>query len=458
MSYSGFIKNKELNPIISGFDPNESLMPPDLKPHQKACVEWACRRGRSALFLDTGLGKTLCQLAWSQQVCEETGGSVLILAPLAVSHQTKREADHFMGGYPVSVVADDSEIDGQGIFITNYEKLSHFDVSQFAGVVLDESSILKGIDGKTRKRITTEFKETPYKLSCTATPSPNDFIELGTQCEFLGIMSQVEMLAMFFIHDGGDTAKWRLKGHGKTKFWEWLATWSVFIQSPADLGFDGTDYELPDIYYESIVIDTEPVDSLFAEPALSLVDRNRARKNSINDRCARAAEIANSVSSCVIWCNLNRESELLSSYIDGAVEVKGSDKDDHKTASLLGFATGEVTKLVSKPKIAGFGMNWQSSNVCIFVGLSDSWESFYQAIRRQWRYGQDKPVTVYIISADTEGAVVENIRRKDEQHKEMMDSMMSHMRALTKKNVLGAKTEKTDYFPSVDMVLPEWMK
>ena len=454
--YSDFIEEKQTNSIDTGFNPIKELYPVELMPHQESCITWACKRGRAALFLDTGLGKTLCQTTWAVQVCAETSGFVLILAPLAVTHQTKRECDKF--GIKAEFVTNQSEITDPGIYITNYEKLDHFDASLFDGVVLDESSILKGMQGKVRKQITDSFKDTKYKLSCTATPSPNDFMELGTQSEFLGVMSQVEMLAMFFIHDGGDTAKWRLKGHGKSKFWEWLSTWSIFIRSPEDLGFDGSEYDLPPIEYHEYVIDTKPVDTLFVEPAMSLLERNQARKSSVIDRCKKAADIANDLDSVLVWCNLNDESALLKSLINDSVEVKGSDTDQHKEKSLMGFATSEVKKLISKPKIAGFGMNFQNSHHCIFVGLSDSWESFYQAIRRQWRYGQINKVHVHIISADTEGAVVANIKRKDAQHNELMTSMMEHMRELTQKSVFGAKVEKTDYLPVEKMELPQWLR
>ena len=457
MIYDDFIAEKKIENINAGFTPDESTYPADIKDHQRVSVTWACKRGRAALFFDTGLGKTLSQLTWADQVAKYTGGIVLILAPLAVSHQTVREGEKF--GINVTFVNSESDINGSGIYITNYEKLHHFNCEQFAGVVLDESSILKGMQGKIRKYITDSFINTPYKLSCTATPSPNDFMELGTQSEFLGIMSQVEMLAMFFIHDGGDTSKWRLKGHGKSKFWEWLSTWAIFLTNPSDLGFDGSDYDLPDIIYHEHIIETEPTDSLFVEPAQSLIDRNRARKDSVSMRCEKAADIVNSTDGrFAVWCNLNEESQMLTKLIDDAVEVTGSDKDEHKTRALLGFANGDVKHMVSKPKIAGFGMNWQTSNHCIFVGLSDSWEAFYQAIRRQWRFGQTETVHVHVVSADTEGAVVENIKRKDAQHKELSDAMMSHMRELTKQTVLGATIDKTDYTPDIDIIIPNFLR
>jgi hypothetical protein len=453
--YSDFLSDKKLQSIPAGFEPITELYPIEVLPHEDACISWACRRGRAALFLDTGLGKTLCQLVWADQVCRQTDGYVLILAPLAVSHQTEREAKKF--GLVATVVANDSDITDPGIYITNYEKLDHFDPQIFSGVVLDESSILKGMQGKIRKKITESFIDTPYKLSCTATPSPNDFMELGTQSEFLGVMRQVEMLAMYFIHDGSDTSKWRLKGHGKSRFWEWLSSWAIFIRSPADLGFDGSAYDLPPIHYYEHVIETDPGDSLFVEPAQSLLDRNRARKDSVEARCKKAAEIANELDSCVIWCHLNAEADLLARLVNDSVEIRGSDQDVPKTAALLGFANGEVKKLITKPKIAGFGMNWQNTSHCIFVGLSDSWEAFYQAIRRQWRYGQLSNVIVHIVSADTEGAVIENIKRKDRQHEEIMAAMMDHMRDLTQQSIFGVTMDKTDYFPDQAMILPEWI-
>jgi len=457
MKYDQFIESKAVSADSVGFTPDEGLYPFGIKDHQRVSVTWACKRGRAALFFGTGLGKTLAGATWAEQVYFHTERPVLILAPLAVSHQWVRECAKF--GITVHLAESNNDIEGAGVFVTNYEKLHHFDVSQFGGVVLDESSILKGMQGKMRAFITASFADTPYRLSCTATPSPNDFMELGTQSEFLGIMSQLEMLAMFFIHDGSDTSKWRLKGHGKSKFWEWLSTWAIFLNSPADLGFDGAEYELPPLQYHEHVIETRPSDALFVEPAQSLLERNRARKESVDARVAKAAEIANGLNSpCVIWCNLNEESEKLAAKVHGAVEVAGADADHHKSRSMLEFADGDVKALVTKPKIAGFGMNWQSSHHCIFVGLSDSWESFYQAIRRQWRFGQKETVHVHVVSADTEGAVVENIRRKDAQHEELSAAMMAHMRTLTQKSVLGASVEKTDYCPSMPMAVPSWLE
>ena len=458
MEYAEYIRQREITPIVSGFEADESQFPAAMFDHQRAVVKWACRRGRAGIFMDTGLGKTITQLTWADQVVRHTGGFVIVLAPLAVAHQTVREAAKF--GLIATIAESDDDIKEPGVYVTNYEKLHRFTPEQFAGVVLDESSILKGMQGRVRAQITEFFSQTPYRLSCTATPSPNDFMELGTQSEFLGIMSQVEMLAMFFIHDtAGGTGSWRLKGHGKAKFWEWLASWCVFLRSPADIGFDASGYDLPPFELHEHVIDTPPPPGeLVARPAQSLQERNEARRSTVEERCRLAADIVNALDEpCAVWCNLNAESELLAKLIHGAVEVTGSDTPEHKASALIGFADGETKALVSKPRIAGFGMNFQSSRHCVFVGLSDSWESYYQAIRRQWRFGQTRAVHCHIVSADTEGAVVDNIRRKDQQHHELSDAMMDQMVDFMQREVFGAAIEKTDYSADTDMELPGWM-
>lgn len=457
MSYNEFIAAKEIKTPAVGFECNDDALPSAMFDHQTAIVKWACRKGRAGVFLDTGLGKTLLQLAWADQVQRHTDGFVIILTPLAVAKQTEREAANF--GVSASFAESADDISEPGIYITNYEKLHHFDCGVFAGVVLDESSILKGMMGKVRQMITESFSATPYRLSCTATPSPNDFMELGTQSEFLGIMSQTEMLAMYFIHDtGGGTGDWRLKHHGKAKFWKWLSTWCVFMRNPADMGLHADGYDLPPIEYFQHTIETTATDGLFVEPAQSLQERNAARRETVEARCRKAAEIVNALDEpCVVWCNLNSESDLLTKMIDGAVEVAGSHKNDHKANTMLAFSDGGIKCLVTKPKIAGFGMNWQSSRHCVFVGLSDSWESYYQAIRRQWRFGQTKTVQCHIVSADVEGLVVENIRRKDDQHEELSAAMMSHMIGFMKSEVFGSKVEKTEYHADTAMTIPVWL-
>lgn len=442
MSYIDFIETKSFASRQAGFDADLSSY--SVFPYQKDIVRWACMRGKAAIFADTGLGKTMMQLTWASQVVKETGGKVIILAPLAVKEQTIAEAEKF-------------GISLNNIDVNNYEQLHNIEPSQYEGVVLDESSILKGINSKTRKLVQQCFNDTPYRLSCTATPSPNDFMELGTQSEFLGVMSQVEMLAMFFVHDGGDTSKWRLKGHGKRKFFEWLATWAIFITKPSDLGYEDEGHTLPELVFHEHIIDSGITDGLFAPIASGLLDRNRARKDTVDDRVEEAARIVNGMKDqCLVWCHLNDESEKLSAAIDGAVEVKGSDSPEHKKSALLGFAKSEVNTLVSKPRIAGFGMNFQSCNQMVFVGLSDSWEQFYQAVRRCWRYGQKRKVHVHIVSADIEGGVLLNIKRKEQQHKQLTKEMICVMKGRTLVELGKAKQEKTQYDAITTMEKPIW--
>ena len=421
MDYQQFIAGKHFKSVDAGFDYvcSESW----LFDYQRACVEWACRRGKAALFLDTGLGKTNCELAWARAVAEHTGKPVLILAPLCVSVQIIQEAARF--GFDVHGVRQDNEIGTTGIYITNYENMHNIDTGRFSGVVLDESSILKGMAGKMRAMITGAFRDTPYRLSASATPSPNDYMELGTQCEFLGIMTQTEMLATFFIHDGGDTAKWRLKGHGQKKFFEWLASWAVIMRDPSVFGF-AKKPELPPLKIEQVTIDSGITAGLLPALAQSLGERLSARRNTVDDRCQAAADLANCLrGSILVWCALNDESAKLAASIKGAVEVSGSDSVEHKESAMIGFINGKHRVLVSKPKIAGFGMNFQHCHNMIFVGLSDSWEQYYQAIRRCWRFGQTQQVNVYVVTADIEGMVIENIKRKDDQSERMMDEMAS---------------------------------
>lgn len=454
MNYKDFIENKSFKITVDSFD-GDVWFPNSMFDFQKDCVEWALLRGKAALFLDTGLGKTISQLTWAYNVAVYTNKPVLVVAPLCVAHQTVREGLKF--GIDSEFMRSPT-FENTRIHVTNYEMLKNFNPDTYGGIVLDESSILKGMTGAIRKEITAFAKNIPFRLSCTATPSPNDFMELGTQSEFLGLMSQTEMLAMFFIHDGGETQKWRLKGHGKDKFWEWMATWSIVLRNPSDLGYSDKGYDLPDIIFHEHTIETEPTTDLFVSVAQGLKDRNKARKDSVVDRTSKAAEIANGIDDNVlIWCNLNAEGELLEKNIKDSVNVYGSMKPELKEKYLLGFTDGEVKKLISKPKIAGFGMNWQHCNQIIFVGLSDSWEAFYQAIRRCYRFGQQREVHVYIISADTEGAVVANIKRKEAQNKVMGEKMAMHMKKFTVSQIKGAKAEKTDYLPIVNFKLPEFL-
>lgn len=453
MEYSEFLKTKEFKHIEAGFVADNSKMPELIKPFQRDLVSWACRRGRAAIFADTGLGKTLMQLSWANQVTNYTKKPVLVLAPLCVAQQAVREGKKF--GIESKYIRN-NECNLKNIIVTNYEMLKNFNPDDFGGIVLDESSILKGMQGRLRQFITDFASSIPYRLSCTATPSPNDFMELGTQSEFLGVMSQVEMLATFFIHDGADTSKWRLKGHGRKRFWEWLATWAAVIRNPSDLGYEDSGYTLPKLNMFEHIVETDPDGDLFVQIAQGLQERNQARRESVELRSKKAAEIMNNWDCGIAWCNLNDESELIA-QLSGGVEISGSQKPEVKEKNILDFTDSEIKKIVTKPKIAGFGLNWQHCNKMVFVGLSDSFESFYQAVRRCYRFGQTKQVEVHIVISDREGAVLDNIKRKQEQHEQMSKEMVKIMRDLTIAEVRGITVEKAEYNPKKNIQLPKFL-
>jgi DNA modification methylase len=443
MTYDDFVAAKAITSQPTGFEASD--IGPHLFDFQRAIVEWACKRGRAAIFADTGLGKTAMQVEWARQVANSTGGRVLILAPLCVAQQTVEEAARW--GTAVKYCRKESQADGD-IIITNYEMVEHFDVTDYAGVVLDESSILKSHDSKTRAKIIEMFGGTPYRLSCTATPSPNDHMELGNQAEFLGVMTAVEMLAMYFVHDGGDTSQWRLKGHGKQRFWEWMSTWSVCVRNPSDLGFDGAGYVLPGMSLHEHVIDEEDAlpGQLFSGIAQTLTERRDAKRRSMAERVALTAGLVNSHDRpAIVWCHLNDESKALKSAIPDAVEVTGSMSADEKEQAIMAFTHGEKRVIVTKPSIAGFGMNWQHCSDMVFAGLDDSFESYYQAVRRCYRFGQKRIVNVHLVSSSSEGAVKANLQRKQDQANDMAESMVSHMRELTKQTIKGATMEKSEY-------------
>lgn len=421
--YETFLSGKASIVESCGFEPSD--VNEMLYPFQADIVRWACRKGKACVFADCGMGKTAMQLEWAHQVSEFTnGGMVLVVAPLAVSAQTVREGRKF--GIEVNQCRDSSEM-VSGINITNYEKLHKFDGGAVDGVVLDESSILKSYSGKVRNQIIDMFKAVPFKLACTATPAPNDYMELGNHAEFVSAMSRTEMLATFFTHDGGNTSKWRLKGHAVDRFWDWVSQWAVTVTSPSDLGYDAGCFDLPELEINTIVVESDsPVDDtrLFAVEAVTLSDQQRARRTTIELKGDRIAQRVNSDDSqWLIWCDLNAESEYLANSIPDAWEVRGSDSDEYREKAMLGFADGSVRVLVTKPSIAGFGMNWQNCNHMAFCGLSHSYEQFYQAVRRCWRYGQTLPVEVDVVVSDQETAIVSNVISKRDASDEMQTQM-----------------------------------
>lgn len=449
-SYSDFLNHKDIVVKACGFEVDRNDLNPMLYDFQKDIVRFALMKGRSAIFAECGLGKTPMQLEWAKHVANHTGKPVLILAPLAVAAQTQREGYKFHIPVTICETRDDVK---PGVNITNYEKMEHFVADDFSGVVLDESSILKSFTSKTRYALIDMWAKTPYKLCCTATPAPNDHMELGNHSEFLGIMTRAEMLAMYFVHDGSRTSQWRLKGHAVDVFWQWMASWSVMITNPIDLGYHEHGYDLPNLHIHEIIVDgDEPV-----HEELSLTERRQARKDSLELRCQRAADLVNnSDEQWICWCDLNNESKTLTDDIQDAVEVKGSDKDTHKKKAMLDFANSDVRVLVTKPKIAGFGMNWQSCHNMVFVGLSDSFEAYYQAVRRCYRFGQEHEVHVYIIISAKEGCVKENIERKQSDALVMQHEMLKYTKEITKKELRKTSRLYTPYNPTVEMKLPHW--
>lgn len=450
MDYLQFIERKGITSESSGFDIDRDDLSLALFDFQRDVVRWALKKGKSAIFADCGMGKTLMQLEWSQKVHEHTGGDILILAPLSVAAQTEREGAEF--GYEVTICETQDDV-RDGLNITNYEKLERFDVGRFIGVVLDESSILKSFTGKIRSMIIDRFSDTPYRLACTATPAPNDFMELGNHSEFLGIMTREEMLATYFVHDGGQTSRWRLKKHAESIFWQWMASWSVFIDDPANLGYEVSGYELPKLNIIQVVVDgDDPVTE-----TLTLAQRRRARKDSLELRCQKAAGLVNADDEqWLVWCDLNDESHRLWELCEDSWEIKGSDKPSYKMETMMDFSNDRIKCLVTKPSIAGFGMNWQQCHNMIFVGLSDSYEQYYQALRRCWRFGQVHEVNVYIVISAKEGCVKENIERKEQDSRRMQRAMIELTKDITKKELRETHRIVTPYEAGVEMVLPGW--
>lgn len=439
MHYADFLAQKRRAIEAVGFDVPIDRLNPMLFDWQKDIVRWALRRGRAALFEDCGLGKTPQQLEWARHVSEHTGGNVLILAPLAVSLQTQREGAKF--GIAVNICHSQSDV-RPGVNITNYEKLHKFNPDGFAGIVLDESSILKAFEGKVRKMITDFAASIKYRLACTATPAPNDLIELTNHAEFLDVMSGKEIIALFFKQDGNTTHAWRLKGHAEEAFWKWMAEWSVAIRKPSDLGYDDGPFTLPALNVHQLTTESKPADgALFVDEARTLDERRAARRDSLADRVKVVADMVNaSHEPWIVWCNLNAESEALVEAIPNSVEVTGSDSEDHKERSMLDFSAGKIRVLVTKPLIAGWGMNWQHCAREAFVGLSDSYEQYYQAMRRCWRFGQKRSVDCYVVVSEAEGSVVDNIARKERQASEMFDGIVKHMAIYS----ITAKQEKNE--------------
>ena len=428
-NYDQYIAGKIKTQVPSGFTPDHDLTDA-LFDWQVRVVKWALTQGRAALFEECGLGKTLQQLVWAREVAEYTGKPVLILCPLAVASQTIREAAKF--GLPeIRFVESHHEITDSGVFISNYEKLEHIEESipRLGGVVLDESSILKSFTGKTRAALTSKFSRTPFRLCCTATPSPNDFTELGQHAEFLGVCKTSEMLATWFLNDTFDTGTWRLKRHAELDFWRWVSSWAACVSKPSDIGGSDDGFDLPplNLINEIVAVNQAAApgsETLFVDAHTSATSIHSEMRRTSSERASRAAEIANGTKeSVIVWCNTNDEADALIELIPDAVEVRGSDKTSHKESALAEFSTGKARVIITKPSIAGYGLNWQHCRKVIFVGLSYSFEDFYQAVRRSYRFGQTMPVEVHMIQADSENNVLPVLKRKMAQHETMREAL-----------------------------------
>ena len=434
MEYQEFLNAKIKEVINSGFDIEEKNLNENLFDYQKFIVKRALKAGKYAIFAECGLGKTLMQLSWADEVKKRINQDILILAPLAVSAQTIDEGRRF--GIEVRKFGDDLEFPKKAIYITNYEQLDNIDPSLFGGIVLDESSILKNFDGKLRSKIIDGFAQTPYKLACTATPSPNDPMELGNHAEFLNAMNYNEMLSMYFVHDGGETSKWRLKGHCNNIFWEFISSWAIMIGRPDDIGFDGSRHILPALNLIERKITTEKTDNglLFNDTSISATDFNAELRRTRKERLKEVCDIVNnSDETFIIWIKQNEEGEELRRLIPDAIEVKGNDKSEIKESRLLGFAKGEFRVLITKTKIAQFGMNFQNCRNQVFASLDFSFEGTYQAIRRSYRFGQKQDVNIYLITLDTMSNVKDAIKTKEINFKKMQEGMVKALNSKTQK-------------------------
>ena len=452
IQYADFLEDKAQLGGDYGFVPE--WMPDFLFDFQRDLVEWAARKGRAAIFADCGLGKTPMQLVWAENVRRHTGGAVLILTPLAVSHQTQREAEKF------GIECGRAAPGVGGLTVTNYERLHHLDWSDYAGVVCDESSILKSFSGKRRAEITAFMRKLKYRLLCTATAAPNDYHELGTSSEALGELGHTDMLGRFFKNDQGNiaqgrqwggVAKWRLKGHAEEPFWRWVCSWARAVRRPSDLGYDDGRFTLPPLEVrENLVENTQPLPGyLFHVPAKGLAEQRQELRATIRERCEKVAALLEHDQPAVAWCHYNAEGDRLQQMIPDALQVSGSDTDEAKERKLLAFASGECRVLITKPKIGAFGLNWQHCAHHSYFP-SHSFEQWYQAVRRSWRFGQQRPVTVDIVTTPGEEGVLQNLHRKAAAADQMFDRLVYHMRETL-------RIDRSTYSPTHQAEMPSWL-
>lgn len=452
VAYRAFIASKSISSDRHGFAPKS--LPDRLFEHQRRAVDFALDRGRAALFLDTGLGKSGCEAVFADEARKHTGKPALILTPLAVARQMQRECEAF--GVEARVIREDADVFG-GVNIANYERLSKIDPSRFGAVVLDESSILKSFMGQTKRQLVEAFAQTPFRLAATATPAPNDHMELGTHAEFLGVMGPMEMLCRWFINDTSTASQdWRLKGHAVTDFWSWVSSWARAASLPSDMGGADDGFILPALRHQVHTVGVDlSIDAggmLFRIPDQSATSMHAEKQRTMAERVSLAADIANAATGAVIvWCERDDESAALAKAIPDAIEVLGSMAADKKEAALEAFTFGKARVVVTKPKLAGFGLNWQHARTQVFASISHSYEQYYQAVRRSWRYGQTGEVTAHIVVAETEESIWRNVQRKAADHDKMKRAMADAMRGAQ----IGAK--RKIYTRQPEITLPNFL-
>lgn len=451
MEYSDFLKRKEYTYESTGFDVDISDLNSNLFDFQKQIVQWSLRKGKCALFLDTGLGKTICQLEFANQVCKHEHGKALILAPLAVSKQTRQEGIKF--GIDVNICRTQADVK-DGINITNYEMMSHFNPNEFCCVVLDESSILKSFMGKIKRELIEVLHDIPYKMACTATPAPNDIMEILNHAEFLNAMKSNEALAIWFIADQKQMGNYRLKRHAVKDFYRWVSSWAIGMNKPSDIGFSDDGYILPPLNEEDVICSNQFFGSADIQKA-SATNYNKERRRTLMERCKKTAEIVNaSDEQFVVWCDLNDEAAMLKSIINDCIEVSGSDSIDKKENAAMDFVNGKYKVLISKPLIYGYGMNFQNCHNVVFCGLSYSYENYYQAVRRFYRFGQKKEVNVYRIISANEKNMLNVLNTKAENKNELSSNMVENMRDYQTANYHYFKLDLTER----NVVVPDWLK
>lgn len=463
MDYHDFIKSKNVSVNSYGFDVAIDDINPRAHEWQRRAIQWALKRGRAAKFWDTGLGKTLAQLTWAEHVVKHTGGRVLLHCPVGVRQQTLKEAQRFDVSVDVAVCDSGDQMPERGIVIANYEKLHKFDTRDFVGVVLDESSILKSFTGATKQSLCNNWNHVDFRLACTATPSPNDHMELGNHAQFLGVMNSNEMLSRWFYNDTMKAGGYKILPHGEADFWEWVSTWAACISMPSDIGGDDAGYILPTLHrHDHVVVPKdqtpEPGQLFHTETKLTATTVHREKRRSTPERCAKVAEIVTAEPNepWIIWCDTDYESEALAKAIPDSVNLKGSDKESEKERKLSGFTDGTIQRLISKPTVAGFGMNWQHCARMAFIGLSYSYEQYYQAVRRCWRFGQDREVHAHVVMAEGEEAIIRTNERKQSQHAEMQRQMRL---AINRSHELatGDDLRRKQFNTNIELEIPQWL-